>query len=123
VNYLAREHHFGAKLGKQASRQHKKTEIWCISPGVYHGDGLFPMNIGRNPLLLLGCFHAESKWCKRRLKLYEQLQLYEISDSVIRPLDEETCMALVNVQGLTPLKMLYGGVETDDHLEGPIDIF
>jgi hypothetical protein len=70
------------------------------------------MNKGRNPLLLLRCCHAESKWCNRRLKLYEQLQLYDISDSVIKPLDEETCVALVNVQGLTPLKMLYGGVDT-----------
>jgi hypothetical protein len=71
------------------------------------------MNKGRDHLLLLRCCHAKSKWCKRRLKWYEQLQLYEISDSVIKPLDEETCVALVvNVQGLTPLKMLYGGVET-----------
>jgi hypothetical protein len=31
---------------------------------------------------------------------------------VIKPLDEENCVALANVQGLTPLKMLYGGVET-----------
>jgi hypothetical protein len=69
------------------------------------------MNKGRDHLLLLRCCHAKSKWCKRRLKWYEQLQLYEISDSVIKPLDEETCVALVNVQGLTPLKMLYGGVE------------
>jgi hypothetical protein len=30
---------------------------------------------------------------------------------VITPWDEETCVELVNVQGLTPLKMLYGGVE------------
>jgi hypothetical protein len=70
------------------------------------------MNKGLNPLLLLQCCHAESKWCKIRLKLYEQLQLYDISDSVIKPLDEETCVSLVNVQGLTPLKMIYGGVET-----------
>jgi hypothetical protein len=112
VSSLAHDHHFGANVGKQASRQHKKPEIWCISPGVYHGDGIFPMNKGRNPLLLLRCCHAESNWCKRRLKLYEQLQLYDISDSVIKPLDEETCVALVNVQGLTPLNMLYGGVET-----------
>jgi hypothetical protein len=49
---------------------------------------------------------------KKRLKLYEQLQLYDISDSVIKPLDDETCVELVNVQGLTPLKMLHGGVET-----------
>jgi hypothetical protein len=27
------------------------------------------------PLFFLWCRHAESKWCKRRLKLYEQLQL------------------------------------------------
>jgi hypothetical protein len=113
VSYLAHDHHVGAKVGKQASRQPKNPEIWCISPGVYHGDGLFPINKGHNPLLLLRCCHAESKWCKRRLKLYEQLQLYDISDSFIKPLDEETCVALVvNVQGLTPLKMLYGGVET-----------
>jgi hypothetical protein len=69
------------------------------------------MNKGRNPLFLLRCCHTESKWFKRRLKLYEQLQLYDISDSVIKPLDEEICVALVNVQCLTPLKMLYGGVE------------
>jgi hypothetical protein len=112
VSSLALHHHFGAKVGKQASRQNKKPEIWCISPGVYHEDGLFPLNKGRSPLLLLRCYHAESKWCKRRLKLYEQLQLYDISDSVIKPLYEETCVALVNVKGLTPLKMLYGGVET-----------
>jgi hypothetical protein len=78
---------------------------------VYHGYGLFPTNKSRNPLFLLRCCHAEPKWCKRRLKLYEQLQLYDISDSMIKLLDEDICVALVNVQGLTPLKMLYGGVE------------
>jgi hypothetical protein len=30
---------------------------------------------------------------------------------VIKLLDEENCVALVNFQGLTPLKILYGGVE------------
>jgi hypothetical protein len=40
VSYLAHDHHIGAQVGKQASRQHKKQEVWCISPGVYHGDGL-----------------------------------------------------------------------------------
>jgi hypothetical protein len=89
-----------------------KSRKYGVSPQVFHGDGLFTMNKGRNPFLLLRCCHAESKWCKRRLKLYEQLQLYDISYSVIKPLDEETCVTLVNVQGLTPLKMLYGGAET-----------
>jgi hypothetical protein len=111
VSSLDHDHHVGEKVGEQASCQHKKPEVWCISPGVYHGDGLFPMNKGHNPLFLLRCCHAESKWCKIRLKLYEQLQMYDISDSVIKPLDEETRVALVNVQGLTPLKMIYGRVE------------
>jgi hypothetical protein len=56
--------------------------------------------------------------------LYEQLQLYDISDSVIKPLDEEICVALVNVQGFTPLKMLYGGVEAlFSVLRGGVDVF
>jgi hypothetical protein len=60
VSSSARDHHFGANVGKQASRQHKKPEVWCISSGVHHGDGIFPMNMGRSPLLLLRCYHVES---------------------------------------------------------------
>jgi hypothetical protein len=41
----------------------------------------------------------------------KQLQLYDISDSVLNLLDDAPRVALVNVQGLMPLKMLYIGVE------------
>jgi hypothetical protein len=45
------------------------------------------------------------------LKKSEQLQLYDISDTVIKQLNEKTSIALLNVQGLTPLKMLHRGIE------------
>jgi hypothetical protein len=82
-----------------------------MSQGVYHGGGLYAMGTRCSPLFVIRCCHTGSKWCKRRLKLNEKLQVYAIGDSVRKPLDGSTHVALMNVQGLMPLKMLYRGVE------------
>jgi hypothetical protein len=37
--------------------------------------------------------------------------MYDISDSVLKQFDEETSVALLNVQGLAPLKILHRGIE------------
>jgi hypothetical protein len=57
-------------------------------------------------------FHSVSKWRRRRLKKNELLQLYNISDSVLKKLNKESSVTLLNVQVLTPLKMLHRGIET-----------
>jgi hypothetical protein len=108
---IAHDHHFGVEVQEQAARQHKTPEVWGVDEGIFHGDGLYHMGMNCNPLFVLRSCHAESKWCRRRLAFNEQLQLYDVSDSVLKCLDEEARVALVNVQGLTPLKMLYRGVE------------
>jgi hypothetical protein len=69
------------------------------------------MSVTYNPLFVLRSCHSASKWCRRRLKRNEHLQLYGISDSVLKQLKEETSIALLNVQGLTQLKMLHRGIE------------
>jgi hypothetical protein len=69
------------------------------------------MSVTYNPLFVLRSCHSASKWCRRRLKRNEHLHLYDISDTVIKQLNEETSISLLNVQGLTPLKMLQRGIE------------
>jgi hypothetical protein len=69
------------------------------------------MSVTYNPLFVLRSCHSASTWCIRHLKRNELLQLYDISDSVLKKLHEETSAALLNVQGLTPLKMLHRGIE------------
>jgi hypothetical protein len=82
---------------EQDSRQHKTPEVWSMCQCMYHGDGLYHMGTSSNPLCVLQCLDAECKWCKRRFKLNDQLQLYDISKSALKPLDDDTCVALANV--------------------------
>jgi hypothetical protein len=108
---IAHDHHFGVEVQGQASRQHRITAVWSTGQGIFHGDGLYPMGVTYNPLFVLRSCHSASKWCRRRLKRNELLKLYDISDTVLKKLNEENSVALLNVQGLTPLKMLHRGIE------------
>jgi hypothetical protein len=71
------------------------------------------MSVTYNPLFVLRSCHSATKWCRQRLKRNELLQMYDITDSVLKHLNEETSVALLNVQGLTPLKMSFyrGGLK------------
>jgi hypothetical protein len=111
VCYIAHDHNFGVEVQGQASRQHRTPAVWSTGKGILYHDGLYPMSVTYNPLFVLRSCHSASKWCKRRLKRNEQLQLYDISDTVLKQLNEETSIAFINVQGLTPLKMLHRGIE------------
>jgi hypothetical protein len=110
VCYFAHDH-LGVEVQGQASRQHRTPAVWSTGKGIFHGDGLYPMSVTYNPLFVLRSCHYATKWCRRRLKRNELLQMYNISDSVLKQLNEETSVALLNVQGLTPLKMLHREIE------------
>jgi hypothetical protein len=69
------------------------------------------MIVTYNPLFVLRSCHSATKWCSRLLKRNDLLQLYDISDSVLKQLKEETSVALLHVQGLMPLKMLHREIE------------
>jgi hypothetical protein len=101
---FAHDYNFGLEVQDQASRQHRTPAVWGTGKGIFHGDGLYPMSVTCNPLFVLISWHSASKWCRRRLKRNEQLNLYDISDTVLKQLNEETSITLLNVQGLTPLK-------------------
>jgi hypothetical protein len=107
---ITHDHHFGVELQGQASRQHRTPPVWGTGKGIFHGDGLYPMSVTYNPLFVLRSCHSASKWCNRCLKRNEQLQMYDSSDNVLKQLNEETNIALLNVQVLRPLKMLYRGI-------------
>jgi hypothetical protein len=104
---IAHDHHFGVEVQGQASRQHRTPAFWSTGKGIFHGDGLYPMSVTYNPLFVLISCHYANSWCRQRLKRNELLQLYDISDSVLKQLNEETSVALLNVQGLMPMKMLH----------------
>jgi hypothetical protein len=104
---IAHDHHFGVEVQGQEYRQHRTPAVWGTGKGIFHGDGLYPMSVTYNPLFVLRSCHSTSKWCRRHLKRDEHLQLYDISDRVLKQLNEETCIALLNKQVLTPLKMLH----------------
>jgi hypothetical protein len=85
---IAHDHHFGVEVQGQASHQHRTPEVWGIGQGIFQGDGLYPTGVNYNPIFVLRSCHAESKWRRRCLKLNENLQLYDMSDSVLKRLDE-----------------------------------
>jgi hypothetical protein len=53
VSYVCQDHHFGIDAPPQLSRRHKNPVVLCISPGVFHGDGVYPMTRSRSPYFLL----------------------------------------------------------------------
>jgi hypothetical protein len=108
---IAHDHHFGVKVQGQASCQHITPAVWSTGKGIFYGDALYPMSVTYNPLFVLRSCHSVSKWCKIGLKRNELIQMYYISDTVLTQLNEETSVALLNVQGLTPLKMLHREIE------------
>jgi hypothetical protein len=107
---IAHDHHFGVEVQGQEYRQHRTPAVWGTGKGIFHGDGLYTMSVTYNPLFVLRSCHSASKWCTKCLKRKEKLQLYGISDTVLKQLNEETSIALLNVQGLTPFKMLHRGI-------------
>jgi hypothetical protein len=84
---IANDHHLGVEVQGQASCQHRTPAAWGTGKGIFHSDGLYPMSVTYNPLVVLRSCHSASKWCKRRLKRNEQLQLYDISDTVLKKLN------------------------------------
>jgi hypothetical protein len=69
VSSVCQDHNFGIDAPPQLSRRHNNPVVVCVSPGVFHGDGLYPMTRSRSPYFLLRSKYAVSGWCKRRLRV------------------------------------------------------
>jgi hypothetical protein len=84
VSSVCQYHHFGMYSPPQLSRQHNNPVVVCVSPGVFHGDGLYPMTRSRSPYFLLRSKYAVSGWCKRRLRVDELSQVYDVNDVICK---------------------------------------
>jgi hypothetical protein len=111
VSSLCQDHHFGMDAPPQLSRRHKNPVVVCVSPGVFHGDGLYPMNRSRSPYFLLRSKYAVSGWCKRRLKVDELLQVYDVNDVICKRMTLQQRSQLVSIPQLTPFKILVAATD------------
>jgi hypothetical protein len=85
--------------------------VVCVSPGVFHGDGLYPMNRSRSPYFLLRSKYAVSGWCKRRLRVDELLQVYDVNDVICKRMTLQQRSQLVAIPQLTPFKILVAATD------------
>jgi hypothetical protein len=53
VSYVCHDHYFGIDDLAEISKKHKKPIVMHVYKGVYHGDGLYPMEASRSPYFLL----------------------------------------------------------------------
>jgi hypothetical protein len=74
--------------------------------GTYHGDGLYPAGLEKHPQFLLCSRRTPTGWCKRRPEPSEVLSIYDISDSVTLGLNPDLKSKFINIQHLTPVKIL-----------------
>jgi hypothetical protein len=106
VSSVCQDHHFGIDAPPQLSQRHKNPVVDCVSPGVFHGDGLYPMTRSRSPYFLLRSKYALSGWCKRRLRVDELLQVYNVNDVICKRMTLQQRSQLVATPQLTPFKIL-----------------
>jgi hypothetical protein len=108
VSSVCYDHHFGIDAPPQLSRRHKNLVVVCVSPGVFHGDGVYPMTTGSSssPYFLLRSKYAVLGWCKRRLRVGELLQVYDVNDVICKRMMLQQRSQLVATPQLTPFKIL-----------------
>jgi hypothetical protein len=106
VSSVCQDHYFGIDTPPQLSRRHNNPVVVCVSPGVFHGDGLYPMTRSRSPYFLLRSKYAASGWCKRRLRVDEILQVHNVNDVICKRMTLQQRSHLVATPQLTPFKIL-----------------
>jgi hypothetical protein len=111
VSYLCQDYHFGMDAPPQLSRRHNNPVVVCVSPGVFHGDGLYPMTRSRSPYFLLRSKYAVSGWCKRHLRVDELLQVYAVNDGICKRMMLQQRSQLVAIRQLTPFKILVAATD------------
>jgi hypothetical protein len=79
---FCKDHHFGNEVDTQVSQRTFTPKVVQVYPGIYHGDGLYPGEVGKPPLFLIRPCRVPSGWYKRRLHPIEVVCLYGISDNV-----------------------------------------
>jgi hypothetical protein len=95
-----------ATLWQVESRRILTPHVHPDVTGIYHGDGLYPAELGKHPQFLLLSCRAPTGWCKRRLEPYEVLSLYDISDSVTLVMNPDLKSNIIYIQHLTPVAIL-----------------
>jgi hypothetical protein len=69
------------------------------------------MNRSRSPYFLLRSKYAVSGWCKRRLKVDELLQVYDVNDVICKRMTLQQRSQLVAIPQLTPFKILVAATD------------
>jgi hypothetical protein len=106
VSSFCKDHHIGRAVAKESSRRILTPLVHSEAPGVYHGDGLYPANLIKQPQFLLRSCRAPTGWCKRKLETSEVLSLYDISETVALVLTPKLRSQVIGTKGLTPMKIL-----------------
>jgi hypothetical protein len=57
---LCKENHYGIEVPTQESRRRLITLVHEHVKGIYHGDGLYPGDVAKYPLFLLGSCRMKS---------------------------------------------------------------
>jgi hypothetical protein len=103
---FCKHHQIGSAVARERYRRNLTPLVYSESPGVYHGDGLYPGNLTKPPQFLLLSRRIPIGWCKRKLEMSEVLSLYDISDTVALALSPKLHSKGIGTKGLTPVKIL-----------------
>jgi hypothetical protein len=106
VSSFCKDHHFGFAVPKVESRRILTPQVNSEVTGTYHGDGLYPTGLENHLQFLLRSCRTSNGWCKHRLEPSEVLIIYDISDSVNPGMNPDLKSKFINIQHLTPVKIL-----------------
>jgi hypothetical protein len=73
----------GKPWPKPATPRLATPKVWELSPGVYHGGGLLPLDHPGGAFILRSVF-TPTKWCRRRLTKPEVAMAYDIPTPIIQ---------------------------------------
>jgi hypothetical protein len=107
VSSSCKDQHCGVVVPTVESRRTLTPQVHSEVTGTYHGDGLYPAGLEKYPQFLMRSCRTSTGWCKRRLEPSEVLILYDISDSVTLGLNPDLKSKVINIQHLTPVKILF----------------
>jgi hypothetical protein len=112
VSSFCKDHHFGVAVPTVESRRMLTRQVHSEVTGTYHGDGLYLAGLEKHPQFLLRSCRTSTGWCKRHLESSEVLSLYDISDSVTLGLNSDLKSKVINIQHLTPVKIMLSAAST-----------